>query len=89
MSLMLKQGISLSKGGNVSSTVINKIIPGQKEIDFYKLYKGELSNEFWKKLDSERRKLRVSICYCSLLDNCYSTEKNGVVEPVAVCPVEN
>lgn len=86
---LIKQDLNLSLGGMIQESVVNKIIPGQEEVKFYRLYKGEFSHEFWSKLNNERRKLKVSICYCSLLDNCYTTEKNGVVEPVAACPVEN
>ena len=89
MPQLMKQDLNLSLGGMIQESVVNKIIPAQEEVKFYRLYKGEFSNELWSKLNDERRKLKVSICYCSLLDNCYITEKNGVVEPVDACPVEN
>lgn len=82
-----KASLDLSKGGYITSTVVNKILPAQQEIIFYQLHDGEVSNALWNKLNIARSKLQVSICYCSLLDECYVTEKNGVVDSVAECPV--
>lgn len=78
--------LDLSEGGYVTSPTHNVILPAQDKLEFYKLYKGELSATLWSKLNKERRNLSVEICFCSLLDECYVTEKNGVVDPVAACP---
>ncbi len=77
--------LDLSKGGYVTSSTYNVVVPAQDKIEFYKLYRGELSEALWSKLNDERRHLKVETCYCSLLDECYLTENKGVVESVASC----
>jgi len=79
--------LDLSNGGYVTSSTYNVVIPAQDKLAFYKLYRGELSEALWSKLNTERRHLKVQTCYCSLLDECYLTEQKGVVEPVDSCPV--
>ena len=79
--------LDLSKGGYVTSSTHNVVVPAQDKVEFYKLYKGELSEALWSKLNKERRNLKVEACYCSLLDECYLTENRGVVESVAACEI--
>jgi len=79
------RNLGLSKGGYVTSSTYNVVVPAQDKIEFYKLYRGELSEALWSKLNVERKHLKVETCYCSLLDECYLTEKKGVVESVASC----
>jgi len=81
------QGINRVDGLFATRSVVNTILSSQEVNPFYQLYLGEQSKEFWHKLDDERFKLGLEICYCSLLDECYNTEQNGVVEPVAACPI--
>jgi len=83
----LNNGVEV-KFGILSSKLLNTIIPAQTKIKHYQIHYSELANGLWKKLNDERFKVKLNICYCSLLDECYVTKKNGVVEPVASCPVE-
>jgi hypothetical protein len=78
----------LVQGSLITSSLKNVILPAQDKLEFFKLYKGELSADLWDKLNVERRNLSVELCYCSLLDECYVTEKRGVVESVASCPID-
>ena len=79
--------MDVSKGGNITSSVINTILPAQEEINFYKLYRGEFSTELWSKLNNERFELVADICYCSLLDDCYTTQGRGNVTSIDECPL--
>jgi hypothetical protein len=79
--------LDLSKGGYVTSSTYNVVVPAQDKLEFYKLYRGEISDALWSKLNVERKHLKVEICYCSLLDECYLTENKGVVDSVAECEV--
>ncbi len=79
--------LDVSKGGNITSSVVNTILPAQEEVSFYRLYQGELTAELWKKLNNERFELEVEVCYCSLLDNCYLTNGKGDNKAIEVCPV--
>jgi len=80
--------IDLSQGGYITSSVISRILPAQEEIKFYQLYKGEITHKLWNKLNDERSHVKVSACYCSLLDECYLMGDNGIVKPIEICPVE-
>jgi hypothetical protein len=82
-----KKVMDLSKGGYVTSSTNSVVVPAQDKIEFYKLYKGELSEGLWSKLNQARRNLKVEICYCSLLDECYLSRDKGIVEPVAACEI--
>lgn len=70
----------------VTSHLTNTILPGQESKNFITFSRGKIGAKFWDKLDKERFKLNMSICYCSMLDKCFITEKTGVIEPVAQCP---
>lgn len=77
-----------TQGGFMTSFILDTIIPPQDNIAFYQLYHGEISKEFWTKLNDTRFQLKVSICYCSLLDECFYMEENSTVKPVKFCPVD-
>ncbi|TQV77317.1 hypothetical protein FLL45_05060 [Aliikangiella marina] len=49
------------------------------------LLKHETNKELWNKLNSERRKLNMSVCYCSLLENCYQSISVGMTQEVKSC----
>ena len=72
----------------LTSAVINNIIPAQSKVKYFQLFHNDSMNEYWEKLNDERFNIQTKVCYCSLLEECYITEKNGVVEPVAACPVD-
>ncbi len=85
----LALGITKGEGLFATKQVVNTILSSQERNAFYQFWLGEKSKEFWDKLNNERFNLSLEICYCSLLDECYITEKNGVVESVDACPVKN
>jgi hypothetical protein len=71
----------------LTSPLLNSMIPGQEKIEFIKVLRSESNQDFWQKLDSARFDLTLKVCYCSLLGECYNTEKNGIVEPIDQCPI--
>ncbi len=73
-------------GGSTSAQLLGIIIPGQNDYTFRSLYYGSSTQGFWKQLNTERFNLEMHICYCSLLDDCFISEKSGVVEQVDSCP---
>ena len=76
-----------SKPYTLTSQLFNTIIAGQDSQQFLKANFKDNKPEFWNKLNDARWQLRVEICYCSMLDECYITEKNGVIVPIQQCPV--
>ena len=80
---------NIDKGGWVSQQLANVIIPGQSNYSFQKVNYGSQTQEFWDKLDEDRWLLKLNICYCSLLEECFITEQSGVVDQVDSCPTRN
>lgn len=76
-------------GGSSSSPLLDIIVPGQSSYSFRTIYYGSSTHDFWKKLNNERFDLKLRICYCSLLDECFISEKSGIVEQVDMCPVRS
>ncbi len=72
--------------GLFSSPLVDSTIPGQSEYEFQKIYYSDVSKELWNKLNEERWDLELEVCYCSLLDECYTTEKAGIVTQTDMCP---
>jgi hypothetical protein len=80
--------LDLSLGGYVTSSTENVILSTQGQLDFYKLYKGEVSEALWQKLNIERGNLSLELCYCSLLEDCYTTKGRGSIQQVSECPTQ-
>jgi len=70
-----------------TSVLLNTILAGQDSQKFLGANFKDNSPEFWNKLNMARWELRVEVCYCSMLDECYITEKNGVIDPIEQCPI--
>lgn len=70
----------------ISSPSSSVVLPINDHIRIVSLRKHESNAALWNKLNYERFLLKVSVCYCSLLDNCYVTEKAGQITEVEFCP---
>lgn len=81
----LESGSTEDYSGWVSQPLIDIILPGQSNYEFQRVGYGENSHDFWKKLNAERWGTNLNICYCSMLDECFVSERNGVVREVAAC----
>lgn len=72
-------------GGWVSQPIDGIILPGQSEYQFQQITYGDETADLWNQLNKERWNLALKICYCSMLDECFVTEKNGMNNEVASC----
>jgi hypothetical protein len=79
----------LSKVNSTSTQVTNTILAGQTSNRFLTVNHTNNDAALWEKLNKARWKLRVEVCYCSMLDECYITEKNGIIESIEQCPVSD
>ncbi len=70
----------------ITSTDRNVILPANEDIDIFYLLRRPENAELWELLNQERRKLGVTVCYCSLLDECYESPGLAVVREVEACP---
>lgn len=63
------------------------ILAGEKRV-FFHMPLGSVDVDVWRKLDIARRELKFHACYCSVFDECWTSNLVDL-EPkrVAVCPV--
>lgn len=78
------EGTLIPEGSIVTSPLDGVIIPGQSEYDFFGLGLAPVSEALWRKINTERWNLSVSVCYCSMLDDCFAS-KGDSVTAVASC----
>lgn len=78
--------LALEEGGLLTDSFTDIILAGQSDYLFMQLYDGVYSSVFWDKLDQQRWKLSLNICYCTLLDDCFETEGGSVITEVNSCP---
>ncbi len=76
----------ITQGGMVTSPLKSVIIPGQQDYGFLRFYRHESSEALWDKINDERWNIEVEVCYCSLLDQCFLTQKGNVITEVEFCP---
>ena len=85
VSLVQKDPTDAANWTFTTSPVAGIILPVGGEVNFLSLLQHENNSPLWHKINSERWKLDLEICYCSLLENCYVTDKPGQVDEVATC----
>jgi hypothetical protein len=68
-----------------TSPTQNIILPVSGELDFLSLVNHPSNDVLWNAMNKERWKLKLDVCYCSLLENCYRTDQPGQVQEVASC----
>lgn len=72
----------------MSEPVSGVLRPGQQR-NFIRLRKAEKNAAIWDRLDSERWKVRVRSCYCSIFDDCWiSDSRDATPRAVEVCPAD-
>lgn len=68
-----------------TQVIDNTILPVGGEVDFFSLLNHPGNEVFWKAINAARWNLQLDVCYCSLLENCYVTDRPGSVTEVASC----
>ena len=84
----LSNTLNISKG-IVSSSVVNTIMASEAKSVLFALTLNDTNIALWEKLNLERFNIDLSICYCSLLEQCFFSERNGHYQEVEQCPVLN
>ncbi len=69
----------------ISSSVTGNVLAAGNEIDVLQLVRHKDNLSLWNKLNRDRFSVNVSICYCSLLDNCYWKESGKEIREVNTC----
>lgn len=78
--------VDIFDGGMVTRPLNNVVIPGQSNHMFMPLYRSDSNAPFWEKLNQERWRVDLSMCYCSLLDECFEYDTRSTVTEVSSCP---
>lgn len=61
------------------------VLAASDETNVIQIARHESNAALWDQLNKQRRKLSVSVCYCSLLDNCYQSNGREEVKEVEQC----
>lgn len=70
----------------MSEPVTGVLRPGQQR-NFIRLPRTETNAAIWQKLETERWKVVVRSCYCSIFDDCWVTDSRKTdPQPVKACP---
>lgn len=83
-------GLQANGGLNLSTSPSSRIVarPGE-EIKFMQVAETPTSKALWNRFETERWKLQVRSCYCSIFDECWTIEgSQAKPRPVAQCPTD-
>ena len=61
------------------------IVPVNERVNVLSILRHESNQPLWDRLNEERRKLSIRTCYCSLIDDCYTSSRVDDIEPVSRC----
>ena len=72
-----------------SNPIKNQIIASQGSITFFHMGQTKNDEPIWTVLDKARNEVEVSICYCSLLEECFVNQDNSQYHQVKQCTEES
>lgn len=80
----LKPEQSLTLATSPATRIVMR--PGEN-LKFLRIAQTPANQAIWEKFDTERWKLRVRSCYCSIFDECWTIDGSQArPEPIAACP---
>lgn len=79
-------------GDIIQSQLSDTVLPAGKDLLFFQPRDQDASEPFQAKFLGEKHELRVSVCYCSVLDDCWmvasDTRPNAIADADA-CPIRS
>ena len=73
----------------LSSKLIQRVLRASDSVVLMHLPKTDANAALWKKLDEARFKVEFRICYCSVFDECWTSDLRTTKQTlVKACPVE-
>ena len=73
----------------ISSKLIERVLRPSDSVTLLRLPKTEANAALWKKLDDMRFKVKLRACYCSVFDECWSSDLRGNARQIEqACPAE-
>lgn len=71
----------------LTSTLENAILPGMQELRFFEVSDKDNSHPFWQEFNKVRFGISATLCYCSLLGDCYQSQGVTRVTEVKQCGI--
>lgn len=79
------RNVQLNQASLITSDPQLQFLPSGEEINYLRLAKHPDNEAFWQSLNEARRETKVTVCYCSLLDNCYWLTGNNQISETPSC----
>lgn len=80
---------TLTDNRMISGKLISRVLRASDSLTLLHLPKTDANAPLWTKLDDARFKLQLSICYCSVFDECWTSDLRGTTQqPVKTCPAD-
>ena len=81
---------ALTDGKMISSKLLQRVLRASDSQILLHLPKTEGNAALWKKLDDARFRIELRACYCSVFDECWTTDLRSTEQhAVDACPVES
>jgi len=73
----------------ISSKLIQRVMRASDSVVLLHLPKTDANAALWKKLDDARFRVEFRVCYCSVFDECWTSDLRSTKQTlVKTCPVE-
>jgi len=80
---------TLTDNKMISSKLIQRVLRASDSVTLLHLPKTDANAALWKKLDDARFRLQFRACYCSVFDECWTTDLRSTEQTaVKACPAE-
>lgn len=74
-------------GWALTSVPTNALVPPSDSVSLLSFQKTTHNEAFWNTLDKKRFQLKIEVCYCSILEQCYISNGSGDTQEVEACPM--
>jgi hypothetical protein len=80
---------ALTDNRMISGRLITRVLDASDSLTLLHLPKTDANAPLWKRLDEARFKLELGVCYCSVFDECWTSDlRSTKQQPVKTCPVD-
>ena len=80
---------ALTDNRMISGKLISRVLRASDTLALLHLPKTDTNKPLWSRLDDARFKLELSICYCSVFDECWISDLRSTAQrAVKACPVD-
>lgn len=69
----------------ITSPVVNSIVGGQDQLTFFQFKHHDSNRALWDMINRIRFEMDISVCYCSMLDECFRSSGSSEFIPIKQC----